>query len=506
MKIANLGFLLRLGPAALAVLMLTALARPSHAQILVWPPEPKEPAAEEESPKTLRIDPAPEPEPALRYRFWPVTGQETPGNAMMAFQRAIGMRLEMRANRGPDAFDQNYDQWMSGSNNRPVPLEQLPREAVREYLQANEAVLAEIHRAASMRDAEYDIGLENLSGPDVTTLRLNDFQNARDLGRLLALEIRLALAEKRYDDAIRSIRAGFRLGETVGQASDILIGRLIGFAISGLMLAQVQEMITQPESPNLYWALASLPPSIWEIRRALEYESSLAQRLFPQLADLPREELSDVAWRARLIEATGDYLTMTGNTDTQDQPRVHSMLLAGMIVATFDGGARRYLREIGHSADAVDAMSPSEAVLRATSQHLLRIQDGYTKWAMLPRAIAENYFSGQQLLDSQHVFPVPAGVLVASLRPAIEASQSAGIRTEQTVAFLATVEALRMHAAEYGEFPESLENLQPVPAFRDPATGDHFTFEKISNTEARLERIPVSPGQPDTELRLELRK
>lgn len=495
---------------AAAVLIASASAAPSHAQILVWPMEEihdsivtddSEPSLPEEEPiKTLRLHPAAEPEPALRYKFWPVANEEMPGNAMTLIQRANVLRLEARASGRPDAFAENYELWMEAE------LDELPKEPVREYLEAHRRALAEVHRAAFMKDAEYDMGLEGLAGPEVIWLSLTEFQNTRDLARLLALEIRLAIAEQRYDDAIESLRAGFRLAEAVGQATDLLIGRLIGFALAGIMVGQAQELMTQPESPNLYWALASLPPSIWEIQEALEYEANMTGRMFPSLSDLPDSGAAEAVWQQRLVEATRDYLALGSLKENQDHT-IQARLLAGMVVLGFSETARIYLQQIGYTSEEVAAMSPSEAVMRGTWERVRRIQDDFAKWALLPRTASEDYWrEGEESLQMNGSVSEPATILLNLLMPAMQAAQSAGTRTEQSVAFLATIEAIRMHAAEHGQLPASLENLQPVPALRDPATGAMFTYERTSETEARLERAFASPGQPDTVVRLELVK
>ncbi|WP_164101216.1 hypothetical protein [Candidatus Laterigemmans baculatus] len=490
---------------AIAGLWIATFANSSDAQILIWPPEdapaPKAEPKSEDEVKTLQITPAPEPEPALRYRFWPIPGEETPGNAMTLYQRAIAMRLEQRAERQTDPFFENYDQWMNG------PLDELPKEAVRDYLEKNQAVLAELHRAASMKDSEHAIGLETMPGSDALQVLLTELQQARDLARLLVLEARLARSEKRYEDAVQTFKASFRLAETVGQATDLLVGRLIGLAIANHMLQEVQEMATQPDSPNMYWAFASLPDSLWEIRQALEFELNLTGRFLPQLANVTRDtSLSDAGWQSRIVEATTEYMEIAGPPAQPQQLTVQSRLVAGSLVLAFDGRSRDYLEQIGYSPEAVQAMSPSEAVLRGIRERLQRLQDEQAKWALLPYRIAKDYEAQTaDAVRSRDGATDPASVMVSLLAPAVEAAHAASVQTEQTAAFSATIEALRMHAAEHGQFPESLENLKPVPAIPDPATGEHFGYEKISDTEAKLERVPVG-GQPDPTLRLELRQ
>lgn len=504
---------IRFRPLWIAAVLITATATPARAQILVWPPEEPQSLSEpggaasngEDLVKVLQIDAAPEPDPALRYRFWPIAGDRTSGNAMMVLQRATGMLLEQGAHRSTDAFYENYEQWMSG------PLDELPRDAIREYLRSRAPILAEIHRASAMKDSGYDIGLENLRGPTVTQFQLNEFQNARNLARLLQLQIRLALAEQRYEDAVGYLRSGFRMADTIGHASDLLIGRLVGIAIGGMMLGSVQEMIALPESPNLYWALASLPHSIWEVQKAIEYESHLSDRLLPSLSDLP-SHLSDAGWRERLVEVTESFLRVAASPDQDSatgddhQLEIQARLTAGAMVAVLDGAARNYLQRIGSAPEAAQAMSPSEVMLRATDERLQRITDELFKWTLLPRPISAGYPDDENaVLQPGGSMPDPAQVIAGMLMPAIRASQAAAERNLQSVAFLATVEALRMHVAEHGRFPESLENLQPVPALRDPATGELFEYQRISDTVARLAHEPAYTRQPDATLRLELR-
>ena len=388
------------------------------------------------------------------------------------------------------------------------PLKELPKEAVREYLRKNQAVLSELHRAASMKDSEYAIGLDSMPGADSLGILLNEIQNARDLARLLVLDVRLARSEHKYDDAIRSLRAGFRLAESVGQATDLVMGRLVGIAIAGLMLHEVQELIAQEESPNMYWALASLPSTIWELRQVFEFETNLAGRFFPQLEAVTRSSsLSDAAWQERLIDSASEFLKLAGRVEDEEQGIIDARLMAGALVLVFDGTARVYLERVGYAPEEVRAMSPSEAVLRSTREQLRRIQDAYLKWTLLPHRLAGEYGIQEELsLQPEGNLTDPAAIMVSLLLPAIRAAQDAALRTEQSVAFLATVEALRMYAAEQGRFPDSLDHLQPVPAFPDPATGTHFQYERISDAEARLERSEVRPGQPETKFRLELRE
>ncbi len=71
------------------------------------------------------------------------------------------------------------------------------------------------------------------------------------------------------------------------------------------------------------------------------------------------------------------------------------------------------------------------------------------------------------------------------LFPAISQAYEAEIRRLLTHQRLMTVEALRMHAANHdGKLPESLDQLDPVPAMPDPYTGKQFGF-RIESIDGR---------------------
>jgi hypothetical protein len=142
---------------------------------------------------------------------------------------------------------------------------------------------------------------------------LPELQQMRELARLLQIDIRLALAEERHDDALRGIQAGIRLGEVAGSATPVIIGRLVGIAIHGVMLEQVRTAIATPNAPNYYWALATLPESLWDMRGAIEFELNAMPRLLTSVRTLPDEALEPSAWRERLLSCPARVQSADGN-------------------------------------------------------------------------------------------------------------------------------------------------------------------------------------------------
>ncbi|WP_372721327.1 hypothetical protein [Novipirellula sp.] len=464
--------------------------------------DPSAPNAAKIAPKVLKIHPAAEPVPALKIRFWPDRFEMVAGNTFVPFQRATIMSLEKNRSAGAeDPFFKNYDQWMEGS------LDELPKQEVAKYLDSQQNVLSELHRAMRMRDSHYELGIDDLRGLETIQLLLPEFEHMRQLARLLVLETRLALAEGRTEDAIRSIRVGFRMGEATGNASDLLISRLVGVAISGIMLNQVEELMQLQDSPNVYWALATLPDSIAEMDEALKFEVSITSRVFPGLSDLPADDVEPAVWRSRLTQAVKDMQSLGGSEFGNGD--VSARLIAGALMIALTEPSRAELIASGMDKEDVQAMSPSEAVVRATAQQITRIQDDFAKWMFLPGPIRMTYIDRSEASLESNTRAGTATINLAAmatgmLMPAIKAANQAGLRTRQTIARLATIEAIRNYASAHGEFPKSLEELTHLPAWPDPLTQQAFGYERETATRAKLISEPAYSSDPNATILLEL--
>ncbi|MCG8649308.1 MAG: hypothetical protein MI861_05725, partial [Pirellulales bacterium] len=213
---------LRIGFACLVVMPWASL----NAQTLVSPAlqESKPAPPEEHNPiKVLKIYAAAEPDPALRYRFWPAPEKRTEGNPVPLVNRSIMLSLQELNNQASRTeFSDKWNRWSEMS------LSELPCDEVREFLtQFGSVPLGELARAENDMRLEYDLKLREMSAPEIIQTLLPEFQEMRYLARLLQLRARLAAAEQRWDDMASDIRLGFRLAEVAGLSTEFLVGRLV---------------------------------------------------------------------------------------------------------------------------------------------------------------------------------------------------------------------------------------------------------------------------------------
>src|SRR6185436_8803099 len=115
---------------------------------------------------------------------------------------------------------------------------------------------------------------------------------------------RLAIAERRYDDAIDSLRMTYRLGRD--SAQPFLVCGLIGIAIDGMASRTLVEMIANPGSPNMYWALGELPDPPIDLRPTVRFEMGFGSRMFPFIHNAETTDHSPQEWNRLFAQTVRD--------------------------------------------------------------------------------------------------------------------------------------------------------------------------------------------------------
>lgn len=521
----------------LAIIMFASLslwqALAARAQVVVWQPGqtsfPKvetEPAAAtvtgEQLPpslKPLKISPAPEPIPALKYRFWVSPSLRKPGDAMAAVLQA---QIAYLAHPERARLDAVYAENSNAKKNwLEMPLVELADSGVPEFLSQHRDILNQVYLATELSTippadtSRLPRGMAAISG------LVTEVQNNRSFARLIILDARLAIAEKRFDVAIDRIAAGFRLAELTHDGSPpTMLTRLVSIAISGMMLDAVEELSQQPEAPNLYWALASLPSSLWDLRSTLDGEAASMSRVVYPLLEPISAGIDEREANQRLIEVARAFAAAQGDPFEGDpfegvayaagpaaqqlDVTVASRLLAGLVVLAFADASLQELPELGYSQ--IDDLSDSEATLRAIQLGFQRGRDNLFKWVSTPGGIGEEWLAEMNWVAGGPQFLRPANIMLGQLIPALQASESAAMRVNSQHKQLLLREALRAYAAENaGNLPASIESLQPLPAWPNPVSGEMFLYERLNEQTAVVRREALYPGEKQTDVRVEIR-
>lgn len=488
----------------------------------------------------LTVTPAEAPEPRLKHRLLIPDDELEPGNGATFWYRAmldldrdtqrveekLGRAIkeaEPEAAKGFDTLDELGREFLSmyGSDT-PLPTDERHddrvREAVASLLKWREG---EAQVAARRVYCDWGFNERSISGQRTLELMLPEIQRARDLSWLFIYDSRLAIADGRFDDAVRSLQTHIALGRAAAQPP-LLVCRLVGKAILGIGVHAIRDFQAAPDSPSLYWALAELPQPFIPLNEAIRYEAGIGPRLYALIDDPTNAERTEAEWN-RLLEECLDSLntqaTQEAEAESRGLQRPYSLngtrLLAwidslrkadrnhaGVQLASERLCKRGYTEDeiAGMPVARVLAIDAAAAYQRATQAVEAAFQVPWPEGRAARReALIILDDEADPLGDSPHREVLPIATLTA---PSTQAAMSALVRLDRDIAALRLVAALRLHAGQTGSLPESLDEIRIVPVPLNPATAKPFDY-RLKGKTAHI-NLPQSDDLPPYASRYEV--
>jgi hypothetical protein len=428
--------------------------------------EPKKPLVKVIS---VTIHPAAAPVPALKYHLLPTFLEQTPGNAVPLYAKVLVQyaQLSNRFGSSEDNFDLDLARkWLE------APLDALPVERVRKWA----VEFRNLKLAVRRERCDWEPPVREGHAWEVI---LPEMQELRWMSQLLALRVRLQIAEKKYPEAIESLQTGYSMGRQVAECP-FLVTSMIGKTIVEEMNDQLLTLCQQPGAPNLFWSLAELPSPIINQEKALQGEYGGVYLQWPELKNVRREQIAPEQWNIILQKTISEavrYHKLCKEASPNDN---NAMILVRAIAALPE--AKADLIAAGYSKDKVEAMPPSQIILLHTVETYERLRDEQYKWSRLPYWQAQEGLAAfERDLKSagkREVIPLSAPYL-----PNLRAAMFALASTERQLAALRCIEALRLYAAAHaGKLPASLADIREVPIPINPVTGRVFPYRLEGET------------------------
>ncbi|MGL5094375.1 MAG: hypothetical protein ACRDD1_02220, partial [Planctomycetia bacterium] len=285
------------------------------------------------------------------------------------------------------------------------------------------------------------------------------------------------LTRGELDEAREGILVGLANARHLSKTPFYII-QLMSLSIQDVMFDRVGEMISQPNSPNLYWSLTTLPGVLPDFERSARLQRDMFTRTLPAAAELDRPR-DPREWRrmaAQLVELLRSFREIPPAEPAD--PTVIGRL-ARFIVE--ESPLRRYLplarRELpamfGLTEAAVAAMTEDEACVRWFVRRRIELEQGTTALFSLPPREARPQLNrwidvGRSLyeVNDQHwKFSRPDALYY---RP---------WSFQRRVQMLRIVEAVRDHLATHdGKLPASLDEIAVVPIPIDVLTDKPFRW------------------------------
>lgn len=434
----------------------------------------------------LTLTPAAEPRPALTYSLWPRYAEQTPGDATPHYYRALLMQDQL-----PDSVEKEYveksHRWLGDK------LDEATMEEMRKWLTSYANMIKELRVATYRERIDLDLRLRDLEGLEAIQFLLPDAQETRSIARVLQVKARIEIEDGRFDDAIETLRMGYRLAVFVAK-SPTLINDLVGVAIGSLMTAELTRLVAHPDAPNMYWAITALPTPLINLREALEWEAGVPLQIFPFLRDPETAQRTPEEWRRlmmgaymKLNELSGQY---EGKPGPLTQVAATALMMKGYPIA------KKNLIASGMTEKEVEAMSVGQVVAIHTARSHRYVYDEMFKWTLITDApIHDRWRQTEETLRKQRYFG-PNGIdhevlpLSMILMPGVAQAWYAPVRLERQFAALRLIEAIRMHAdANGGSLPTSLNEIKITVVPNDPLYDIPFTY-KVDGDTAVIENKP----------------
>jgi hypothetical protein len=247
-----------------------------------------------------------------------------------------------------------------------------------------------------------------------------------------------------------------------------------------MALDDVIYMIENPQAPNLYWALASLPNPLVSTEYAIGFERHF---LFEEIKLLKQVDLTphDQKFWDDLVDKIAVTLreTQMEGWPTNDEQKI-KVRLRDMIENSRTQAAIYLKDKEGLSSEQLDKMDTTHIGLLAFVRYSQRRSDDLIKWSFIPhwQRITNASYIDHVATESNGSKPI--GDLTTLAHQFIINSEAISVedRVAQKIAMLQAIEALRMYAFEHnGDFPATLNDTS-VPVPLDPVNGQPFGYVK----------------------------
>jgi hypothetical protein len=435
----------------------------------------------------LELTPSNYLKPVSRAYLLPEASEAIQGNSVQMFLRCF---MEQANFYGKEESEKR-EKW------NVMPLKDLPLDKVKDY--GGRLISRDMYDAARMTNADWQI-LYFVRRDGYYTL-LPDVQKMRSHASAMKTRVRGQIASGDFDGARRTLKTMFGLARTL-ENHPTLIGQLVGIAISAIAVDATEEMIAQPGSPNLFWSLSDLPVPFMSLRKGIEGERLFLSADFEEFksSDIPLPDAMIVkkieSYRELFKMNEQNFLHPLGLGFTSFKDRLEFQAKDADNVKA----ARGRLIDSGLKAERVNVWSPLHVVLLDDLLVYEEFRDETGKFFNLPYWQAK---PGMDEIDAEVKKQFNTSQFL-TLVPALFKIKGAQARLDQRLAYLKTIEAIRLHAFQHsGALPGRLEEINlPLPV--DPVTGNSFVY-KVKNGVATLHGENPNSGNERTNRYYELR-
>ncbi|HUW20395.1 MAG TPA: hypothetical protein VMW16_13945 [Sedimentisphaerales bacterium] len=290
-------------------------------------------------PVELTLYPARAPEPKDKYRLLPKPEEMSDLDGVPLYEKAV----ESLPKNAKD-----ISRW------RGTPPQELPIKQVQAELKRFEPSLKLVEQAARCSKCKW---------PAVQTGAMPaNLDKYRMIAPALALQARLDIAEKKYDRALHTMQTGLGMARHIADGPTLIHG-LLGTAVGALVLKQAEQLIQAPDSPNLYWALESLPKPLIDLTKQMQDEIANIESQY-------RNPVTRMAMKRQLEPAHERVRVLTKKLNRQ-VAALQCIEALRLHADAHDGKFPNQLSDVTEVSVPVDPLSGRPFVYRRTDSELV---------------------------------------------------------------------------------------------------------------------------------------
>jgi hypothetical protein len=443
---------------SMSYLLATLVGSLATSPLLAAEKSPPSPSAPEIARVTLH--PMAETRPALKYQLLPPLLDCRSGNAAVWWNVLLACNGDLVAELGKRETAAKINRWMTMPIGDQHEKEFRAKEPIVDKILESD-IFAKFDYAARFDSCDWEFPRGNW---DILNLGNAELRARNRWGLMLAAKAHWEIAEKKYEQALHTVQTGLALARHLGQCRKF-ISAVLGGVIARSVIDQVEQLIQQPDAPNLYWSLVMLPQPLIDYHTSFETEMKNVYFAMPYLQGLEKKSLSKEQWDELLARLLADcaklHIDVPAARITEGYPR-----------------ARQYLVDHGRKPAEVEAMPRSQVVLLFTVGFYQELSDEqYKIWFLPYREMAAAYQRPQAKL--REAFRDEIVPLASANQVALFDLKRAEMRVPFIVAKLRVFEALRVYAAAHdGQLPQQLTDINEVPVPVNPYDGKPFSYHR----------------------------
>jgi hypothetical protein len=417
------------------------------------------------------------PTQASKYSLAIDPKEKRPGNAAMFYMRAALLLSPTRADQFDKAYDAQQAKNQAQFNQLAAPLSD------------GGGFYDELQMASERQECDWNTGIEERG---FNTL-LPELNSMRMLANSLSVQAGYQMGQGKIDDSLATIRVMYQMGQDVAKGP-VLVNGLVGVGITALTDGRLIDLMGRADSPNLYWALAGVPPQMHNLQLNMRGERASLLAMIPSLAKA--QDLSAVQWPQVMNQLHQDMTSAQVLKKSSEKYDFEETLKpGGSSFLVLPAAQAHYAQSRKIAPDDVALMESATIVAAYYFDQYQQVRDEIEKSIALP--YPQMMKSLQTVKDDvEQIHAAAPDNPFMELIPANARAAESFAEVDREIAALTAVEAIRSYAAIHdGKLPEHLEDISATPVPANPINGEPFQYKMeneialLSDTRTASERL-----------------